>query len=94
MAIMRVPAVAVQIAGAEALRALRSSPDLCRQSCGRRGSPPLTHPDGMPDILRLRAGSLGTPLPRMPEQHVFVGSKAPWDLICDQAPQHAERSAS
>lgn len=25
-----------------------------------------------------------------PQAHIFAGSKAPWDLICDSLPQHAE----
>ena len=25
-----------------------------------------------------------------PQAHIFVGSKAPWDVICDSLPRHAE----
>lgn len=48
----------------------------------------------MPNLDRDRGwavvpmGSLDDPPPAFMAQHIFVGSKAPWDEITDDLPQH------
>ena len=45
-----------------------------------------------PFILRIRLGTLDTPLEGVikPQAHIFVASKADWDNICDDLPQFAQ----
>ena len=44
-----------------------------------------------PDALRLRIGSLDTPIDSKPSIHIFTGSMAEWDEIRDDLPQYPER---
>jgi hypothetical protein len=39
-------------------------------------------------------GTLIDPPTLQPQAHIFVGSKAPWDVICDSLPQHRELPSS
>jgi hypothetical protein len=75
--------------GAELLRAYESSPGKERVFCGRCGSPLFSRRAADTDFLRLRIGSLDAPVGRKPAAHIFVGSKADWDEICDGVPQYA-----
>lgn len=59
--------------------------------CTECGSPLMSVRDNQPELVRLRAGSLDTPLEAPPGAHIFVGSKAAWIAIHDDLPQHAER---
>jgi hypothetical protein len=43
------------------------------------------------DQMRLRLGSLNTPLGHPLDMHIFVGSRADWFEILDHLPQHDER---
>ncbi len=43
-----------------------------------------------PDVLRIRLGTLDTPLEHAPKGHIFVGSKAEWDTIHDDLPQYPD----
>lgn len=61
-----------------------------RVFCGDCGSPLISRRDALPDVVRLRIGTLDTPLQRGPGAHIFAASKAPWFQICDSLPQHAE----
>ena len=62
-----------------------------RVFCVECGSPLYSQRDNQADILRLRAGSLDTPLDAQPSAHVFTGSKAAWVEINDGLTQHPER---
>ena len=62
-----------------------------RLSCAKCNSPLFSRRDARPGFLRLRLGSLDTPIDEQPALHCFVGSKANWHQICDDLPQHAER---
>jgi hypothetical protein len=62
-----------------------------RVFCSRCGSPLISRRDSQPDLVRLRVGTLDTPLPGRPGAHIFVASKAAWFDICDDLPQYAER---
>ena len=75
-------------AGAELLRAYESSPGKERVFCSRCGSPLYSRRPAEPDFLRLRLGSLDTPVGKPPSAHIFVSSKADWDIICDGVPQY------
>jgi hypothetical protein len=68
-----------------------SSPGVFRVFCKQCGSPLVSRRPAEPGILRLRMGSLDTPVGVKPVAHIFVGSKAPWDEILDDVPQYEER---
>ena len=57
--------------------------------CGRCGSPLYSRRDSMPDVVRLRLGTLDSPIPGRPTEHIFTAEKADWFQICDDLPQHA-----
>jgi hypothetical protein len=78
--------------GSEALAEFESTPGKFRVFCGRCGSPLYSRRAAAPDVLRLRIGTLDTPLDARPSAHIFVDSKAAWWEIDDDLPQHAERA--
>lgn len=77
--------------GKEALAEYESSPGVFRVFCGKCGSPLYSRRPSMPELLRLRIGTLDTPIEAKPTAHIFVGSKAEWCEIHDELPQYAER---
>jgi len=81
----------VVVQGEDALRTFSTPQGVHRVFCSKCGSPLTSSRDSLPDVLRLRLGSLDTPVPAAPSAHIFVGSKAAWWEIRDQLPQHAER---
>lgn len=84
-----VPASAFRIVqGEEALRAFRSSPGKERVFCGTCGSPIYSRRDGAADV-RVRIGTLDTPITARPSAHIHVASKADWWEIADDLPRHA-----
>lgn len=40
------------------------------------------------DFLRLRLGTLDTPVGKQPAAHIWVSGKADWDVISDDVPQY------
>lgn len=79
------------LAGAELLKAYESSPGKERVFCANCGSPLYSRLLARPEVLRLRIGSLDTPLGGKPQAHIFAASKADWYDINDSLPQHAAR---
>jgi hypothetical protein len=77
--------------GEAALQTYRSDAGVCRVFCSHCGSPIMAYRESDPDTLRLRVGTLDTELPTKVSTHIFVGSKAEWHDIHDDAPQFAER---
>lgn len=78
--------------GVDALKAYSTPTGVHRLFCSGCGAPIYSQRDSNPGWLRLRLGTLDTPLPQGPQQHIFVGSKASWYEIHDDLPQHAERA--
>jgi hypothetical protein len=76
-------------AGEGALRAYRSSPEKERLFCGTCGSPIYSRHDARPGVVRLRIGTLDTPIAARPSAHIHVASKAEWWTILDDLPRHA-----
>ena len=68
-----------------------STPGVFRVFCRQCGSPLYSRRPGMPDVLRLRIGTLDTQISGKPGVHIFVGSKAEWEDIHDNLPQYDER---
>lgn len=75
------------VEGKSALKAFESSPGVHRFFCSNCGSPIISRRDSMPNVVRLRLGTLDTPLPAAPTAHYFVASKAKWYEIHDDLPQ-------
>lgn len=61
-----------------------------RVFCGECGSPIISRRDAMPDRVRVRLGTLDTPIARGPQAHIYVDSKAEWFQIHDSLPQYAD----
>lgn len=79
------------VQGESLLKAYSASPGKERVFCGVCGSPLFSRLLSRPEVLRLRAGTLDTPLGRKPDAHIFATSKAGWYDIHDDLPQYAER---
>lgn len=75
------------LAGAELLQGYASSPGKQRVFCRVCGSPLFSKRDSLPGVLRLRIGTLDTPIGQRVDHHNFTASKAEWYEICDGAPQ-------
>lgn len=78
------------LSGEGALKEFESSPGKKRVFCSNCGSPMFSRRDDAPQTLRLRMGTLETPIDDRPAAHIYVGSKANWYEIADQLPQFAE----
>lgn len=79
------------LSGKDALAEFESTPGVFRVFCRHCASPLYSRRPSDPERIRLRIGTLDTPIESRPEMHIFVGSKAEWHTICDDLPQHAER---
>jgi hypothetical protein len=79
------------VSGSEQLAEYESGPGVGRVFCRTCGSPLYSRRDLMPEAVRLRIGTLDTPVKGKVTAHIFTGSKAEWFDICDEAPQYAER---
>lgn len=80
------------VQGEGSLKTFSTAEGVHRVFCSVCGSPILSRRDSFPDVLRLRLGTLDTPIEERPEAHIFVLSKADWYEIHDSLPQHAERA--
>jgi len=79
------------VKGKEFVSEFESTPGVFRTFCKCCGTPLFSRRPSQPELLRLRIGSLDTPVDVKPLAHIFVGSKAAWDEIHDAIPQYDER---
>ncbi|MHB8454801.1 MAG: GFA family protein [Acidiferrobacterales bacterium] len=79
------------LTGLDKLTDFESSPGVGRVFCSVCGSPIFSRRDAFPEVIRLRIGTLDTPVNTRISAHIFVASKAEWFDIRDDAPQHPER---
>jgi hypothetical protein len=77
--------------GTDLLAEYESTPGVFRVFCKQCASPLYSRRPHMPELLRLRIGTLDTKISGRPSSHIFVGSKAEWHEICDDIPQYEER---
>ena len=77
------------IAGNARLREFASSPGKLRAFCGDCGSPIYSRREDLPGVLRLRIGTLETPIDARPSHHIYAGSRAEREVIDDGLPQYA-----
>ena len=79
------------LSGQELLTCYSSSPGKGRWFCSRCGSPVFSARDGLPDVLRLRAGTLDEPVTTRPAIHFYTESRCSWwDLPDDGLPRYPE----
>jgi hypothetical protein len=76
--------------GAALLTEFESSPGHKRVFCGSCGSPILSRRDSVPDVVRIRVGTVNEPLNVKPAAHFFTASKCNWWDITDDLPRFEE----
>jgi hypothetical protein len=76
------------VTGAASITEFESSPGKKRAFCGVCGSPLYSRRVDRPGIVRLRIGTLESPIANRPVAHIFASSKAEWDTIRDDLPQY------
>ena len=79
------------VKGQESLRSFDTEAGTHRIFCSGCGSPIISKRDSIPGVVRVRIGTLDTPLDARSTAHMYVGSKAEWFEIHDNLPQFAER---
>ncbi|HWK74276.1 MAG TPA: GFA family protein [Povalibacter sp.] len=79
------------VSGAALLKRFSTAEGVHRVFCSNCGSPLFSRRDHAPETLRLRLGTLDTPLTRGPQAHIFTASKAEWFEINDSLPQFPQR---
>ncbi|MEQ0924444.1 GFA family protein [Acinetobacter schindleri] len=77
--------------GQHLLKSFTTTTGVSRNFCSECGSPIYSVKADLPDVYRLRIGSLDTPIEQKPTCHFYVGSKAEWEDIHDTLPQYHER---
>lgn len=76
------------LSGEDHLQAYESSPGKERVFCRTCGGPIFSRLTARPDLVRLRAGTLDTPVESRVGFHFHTASKADWWPISDDLPQH------
>lgn len=73
-------------AGEDGLGSHETSPGKRRHFCASCGSPIYSRSDAAPDRVYIRVGSLDEG-EVVPDVHIHVASRAPWNPILDDLPQ-------
>lgn len=90
-AVSRTPSARFRITrGQDALKEYQYEPGHHRYFCGNCGSGIYSRRDANPESVIVRLGTLDTPVDQAIAAHIFVGSKASWDNIPDDAPKFQE----
>jgi hypothetical protein len=85
----RVEKDALDIAtGAAQVKRFASSEDVTRSFCSECGSNLFFEHAAAPPYVFVAIGSLDEDPGNRPQAHIFAGSKADWDVILDDLPQH------
>lgn len=79
------------VSGAELLKEFRATPGKARVFCANCGSPIYSAKDDLPEVKRLRLGTVDTSFACSNTYHIFVGSKASWLDFSDTYPRFTER---
>ncbi len=78
------------LAGAESIRAYRSSAPVTRTFCATCGATLQWFTDERPDEIGVALGTLDEDPGVRPSVHIHTASKAPWYEIADGLPQRGE----
>jgi hypothetical protein len=81
----------VVVAGAASIKEFESSPGKQRAFCGTCGSPLYSKRADRPEVVRVRVGTLDSPVASRPVAHIFATSKADWFDIHDDLPRYEGR---
>jgi hypothetical protein len=76
------------ISGIHNLTEYMSPPGQTKFFCKTCGSPIMSENSTRPDKIRVRLGTIESNITERPGCHIFVASKASWDVITDDLPQH------
>ena len=76
--------------GADLFSSFAASSGKQRVFCGVCGSPLFSRRENLPDVLRVRAGSLDGELATRPVAHFYYASRATWFECNDNLPTCAE----
>ncbi|KAF0809086.1 glutathione-dependent formaldehyde-activating protein [Alcanivorax sp. S71-1-4] len=76
------------LSGEDLLQRYESSPGKTRVFCRHCGSPLYSERDTMPDVLRIRAGSLEGDVQAAPAVHIYTVDACNWWPINDELPQY------
>ncbi|MDC0661212.1 GFA family protein [Marinobacter sp. SS21] len=76
------------VTGHEFVKAFESGPGKQRAFCGECGSPLYSRLDSKPERLRLRIGTLKTPIEAKPSYHIHASSAAEWYEFTDGLPRY------
>ncbi|MFO7541535.1 MAG: GFA family protein [Thiobacillus sp.] len=76
------------LSGADALSAFESSPGQTKYFCKTCGSPVLSRTASRPEQVRVRVGTIESDIVEQPIAHIFATSKANWETIAGDLPQH------
>lgn len=77
--------------GQEYLKTFRASPAKTRVFCAECGSPLFSARDDLPEMMRLRLGSLDTQVSTTHQYHAYVSQKVDWYDIQDEYPRHLQK---
>jgi hypothetical protein len=77
------------LSGKQLIREFESSSGKFRAFCTNCGSPLYAYLSAIPDVIRIRLGTLDTPFLKQPQAHTWVSDKAFWEPIDDSIPQFA-----
>ena len=81
--------------GEQYLQAYTADNGTTRQFCRHCGSSmTFSSPQASGDVIEFSLGTLDSPLDVGPDAHIFVGSKANWEVISDSLPQYQEGRSS
>ncbi|WP_207063517.1 GFA family protein [Motiliproteus sp. SC1-56] len=78
------------VSGQALVKEYESRPGKKRAFCGECGSPLYSRLDSKPELLRLRIGTLETPIDIKPSYHIYASSAAEWYEFKDDLPRYAE----
>ncbi|MDC9714228.1 MAG: GFA family protein [Gammaproteobacteria bacterium] len=78
------------LSGEDSLTEFKENDNKSRFFCKTCGSPIMAKLKNYPDYTRARLGTITTQIDEPIEKHIFTESKANWDTICDNTPQHKE----
>lgn len=78
----------VFVSGEELLTGYEATPGQTKYFCNRCGSPILSCSVERPTQVRVRLGTIDTPIHERPEAHIFVTSKANWEELGADLPEY------
>ena len=80
-----------KVSGQEFIKEFECNENKVRAFCQNCGSPLYSARKDLPDIKRLRVGTIETSINCDNKYHIYLASKASWDLITDDYPKFEER---